>query len=317
MSNDTTDRTYQREGRLTIDDTVNEEEDFVEAQKAAGKDIIPVSPGYVNTDPRFTKQGEDIDGETEYFLLKVRTFESVVNAGEPGTSRELIKEFYQEISQLNQDRAMEGKASLHTGVISHKTRCSYANDLANELTMPGPDGETPEYRQQAIDRLCLEDEQVGEYVETMAAIQLGETSVEQLQKKGLGTYIRHETTVKKVLRKASADETRMVGCGGGSRMVLREQYQELVQEPGMGIQYNLGHSVNDCSVTETINTQSSYLGIDVPGCLEGIEQRRTELGAQIGPDDNNLIAMYTNFEHIFPRDPSKRLPIVPPEPEKQ
>ncbi len=236
--------------------------------------------------------------------------------GDAEGALEEIADFYGEAEDFEDDMIENGETNIQEANWATLSRNSYETYLVNRLVKRkkgerDEEGEpVPEFNQEVLNKLDLDDDYVTQRVKAIAALSLGKTA-DQVNAHEIRDVLKHVTVREQGTKELTREEFNKITCWAGSHYAIKEEYQNRSD-----VEYNIDsrHSTSHKVGTKTTK-QKTYAVLDSKiGELEtDITEYRKEKNKELGRHDQSLIRQYVNLSYIAPENPQAQLDIKPPE----
>lgn len=245
-------------------------------------------------------------GEKHIFLIPEKAKFYMANPGEDGKPLDALDEiadFYAECSDFEHELKLGGTFSVTQTNVSTLARNSYAVWAINQLVKQQQGSETPEWNEEELERLGVNDAYVSERLQGIAALMLGK-NVQDLQEAGLEDLLVHKTvqgTYKEILSEKEFDQ---ITCWAGSHYELKSEYRNA----GYDIErrHDTGHKKG-----WKISHEKEFSHLPSIEKLEQeIEEHRQNQGKEITRHDKALLRTLVNMKYITKEDATKQLDVI-------
>jgi len=216
-----------KEKKKTVFRQTPPEEALEEIQQ--GKKFIVVSD---NFDPSYIPLGYmliDMKYKSQSFktLVPQNLLFFLANPGEGDVDDALdeIGDFYDNVQDFEDDLLEENGDSVQSTNWAVKSRQTYLIYLINKLTKANEeDADTPEWNEETLTSLDLDDDYVARRVKAIAAVSLGKTA-EQVRNYGLGDVLRHITVNERKVEQLTRQEFDQITCWTGSHYEIKDEFR--------------------------------------------------------------------------------------------
>lgn len=216
-----------------------------------------------------------------------------------------IGDFYDNVQDFEDELLEENGESVQGTNWAVTARNAYETYLINKLTSPnGDDADKPEWHEETLKSLKLDDEYVARRVRAIAAVSLGKTA-EQVKDYNLGDVLKHVTINKRKVEQLTRNEFDQVTCWASSHYNLKEEFMN-----NSDVEYNIERRHDESyRVGQKITKKKDVQVLDakIPQLENEIEQHNSKNGRH----DRMLRRMYANLRYIAKEDPQKQLEIKP------
>ncbi len=284
---------------------INKGKKFIIVDETFNQAMIPL--GYMLIDMQYK-------GDSFRTLVPQQLLFYLANPGEGGVDDALdeISDFYSEIKDFEDEKLEGNGVSVQGANWAVTARNAYCTYLINKLTKANDENpDVPEWNEETLKELNLDDEYVAKRVRAISALCLGKTSEQELRKYNLGDVLRHVTINEQKVEQLTEEEFNNVACWAGSHYDIKEEYQN---NPNVTYKIDKRHD-RDHKAGEKIThkCESVVLDAKVADLEKEISEYRAGKNGEAGKHDEMLTRMYANISHIAPEDSSKQLVIIPPE----
>ncbi len=245
-------------------------------------------------------------GEKHIFLIPEKAKFFMANPGEDGKPLDALDEiadFYAECSDFEHELKLGGTFSVTQTNVSTLARNSYAVWTINQLVKQQRGSETPEWNEEELDRLGVNDPYIRNRLQGVAALMLGK-SAEDLQEAGLEDLLIHKTVQGSYKEILSDKEFNQITCWAGSHYELKPEYRNAGYD--IGRRHDMSHKKG-----WKISHEKEFSHL--PG-IEKLEQEigehREQQGKTMTRHDKALIRTYVNMKYITKEDPAKQLDVM-------
>ena len=227
-----------------------------------------------------------------------------------------ISDFYGEAEDYEDDMIENGATSVQEANWATLARSAYGTYLINKLvTTKGDDDGAPDFDDETLKQLDLDDKYVAERVKAIAALTLGK-NVGELKKYGIDSVLEHygvkidETSEIKndefyrITKKRFVNHwdknTKTMRCLADSHYDLRPEF------------------INDNEWDYDLRTMNktrkvvSGFNAKIAEIEDEIEKYRKEKHGEVGRHDKNLLRQYANLAYIAKENPKAQLDVMPP-----
>lgn len=275
---------------------------FIVVDNSFNQSNIPL--GYMLIDMRYKN-------ESFKTLVPQNLLFYLANPGEGNGDDALdeIGDFYNHVQDFEDELLEEHQDSVQGTNWAVAARKTYATYLINKLTKPNEeDPDHPEWNEDTLKSLDLEDDYVARRIKAIAAIALGKTA-EQVKDYQLGDILKHVTVNERKTEPLSKEEFDKITCWAGSHYEIKEEYKTNSEvEFDIERRHDLQHRVG----TKTTKQQNvAVLDARIDQLEKEIVQYRQGQGHSVGRHDQMLLRMYTNLRYIAKEDPYRSLEIKP------
>lgn len=283
-------------------------------QIKAGKKFIPVEQAfdvaYLPDDYMLI----DVQYKGESFKtvvpMSVMIYMSNPGEGDLDDALDEISDFYDEVKDFEEENIANGDTSVQGTNWAVTARSSYRTYLTNKLTRASEaDVDVPEWNEDALAGLDLNDDYVMQRVRAMAAVALG-LNVEQVKSYNVGDVLKHVTVNERKVETLTREEFDKITCWAGSHYEIKDEFRgrddteyEIEYRHDRG--YKVGKKIIKKQDVEVFDARIDDLEAE-------IETYRREKHGDIGRHDRSLIRQYANIGFIAKEKPDAQLPLIPP-----
>jgi len=275
---------------------------FVVVSDNFDSNYIPL--GYMLIDMRYKRESFKtlVPQNLLYFLANP-------GEGDVDTALDEIGDFYDDVQEFEDDLLEENGDSVQGTNWAVTARQAYVTYLINKLTKASEDdADIPEWNDEILKSLDLQDDYVARRVKAIAAVSLGKTA-EQVRSYGLGDVLKHITVNERKTESLTRQEFDQITCWAGSHYEIKDEYQH---NPNTDYDINYRHDRGHKVGTKTTHRQDvAVLDAKVDQLEDEIQQYRREKHGSLGRHDPMLTRMYTNLAHIAKENPKKQLELKP------
>lgn len=225
-----------------------------------------------------------------------------------------LADFYGEAEDFEDDMIERGNTSVQGANWATLSRDNYKTYLINKLVSHkrgerDKDGEpVPEFDQDALKVLDLNDDYVGQRVRAMAALMLDKKG-EELNKYDIKDVLKHVTISENRVEKLTQEEFKKITCWAGSHYEIKDEYRK---RDDVVYDIERRHNMNHMVGTKTIKkVEVAVLDRKVEDLEKEIEQHRIKKHGEVGRHDAALIRTYANLAYIAKEDPNAQLDVYP------
>lgn len=223
-----------------------------------------------------------------------------------------ISDFYDEIRDFEDNLLEDNDKSVQGTNWAVLARNAYETYLINKLTEAGEDPDKPEFNEDVLKELGLDDKYVNERVKAIAALALGK-SPDEIRRYGVDSVLKHVTVRGRTEKSITREEFDNIACWAGSHYEIKDEFRNNPDtEYRIEHRHDQGHRAG---VKITHQRHEKFLDANVCGLEKDIESHRLERHGLAGRHDANLIRMYANIAHIAKENPRAQLLIQPKEKE--
>ena len=216
-----------------------------------------------------------------------------------------IADFYDNVRDFEDDLLEENGDSVQGTNWAVTARSAYCTYLINKLTKSNEDdSDIPEWNEETLNSLCLDDDYIEKRVKAMAAVCLEKTA-EQVRNYGLGDVLKHITVNERKVEQLTREEFDRVACYAGSHYEIKEEFRN-----NPNVEYRIERH-NQAGTKITKKRDVPVLDARIDDLEREIEQRRLENKGDVGRHDKMLTRMYANLRYIAKENSGKQLEIMP------
>ena len=256
----------------------------------------PVPLGYMLIDMKYR------DGSFKTLVPQNLLF-FLANPGEGSIDDALdeIGDFYGNVEEFEDGLLEENGESVQGTNWAVTARNAYTTYLINKLI--NSDEKGPEWNEETLKSLNLEDDYVGRRVKAIAAVALGKTA-EQVRNYNLGDILKHVTINQRKIEQLTSQEFDKITCWTGSHYEIKGEYKH---KDDVEYEIDYRHDTNHKSGKKITNKQDVHvLDAKINELEDEIEKYKEN-----GRHDKMLRRMYVNLRYIAKEDPQKQLEIKP------
>ena len=222
-----------------------------------------------------------------------------------------ISDFYGEAEDYEDDMIENGATSVQEANWATLARSAYGTYLINKLvTTKGDDDGAPDFDDETLKQLDLDDKYVAERVKAIAALTLGK-NVGELKKYGIDSVLKHVTIRDNKTEKLTRAEFDKITCWAGSHYEIKEEYKG--DNDGIEYQIDRLHSRGHKEGIKIIKKRDiQVLDSKIVELEDEIEKYRKEKHGEVGRHDKNLLRQYANLAYIAKENPKAQLDVMPP-----
>lgn len=279
---------------------------FVIVDDDFSQSFIPL--GYMLIDMRYKD-------ESFKTLVPQNLLYFLANPGEGDVDDALdeIADFYKEVEDYEDENLEKNGTSVQGTNWAVTARSAFQTYLINKLTKAGNDNpDVPEWNDDALKELNLDDDYVAKRVRAIAALCLGKTTESDLKKYDLGDVVKHVTINERKVEQLSREEFDKITCWAGSHYDIKEEYRH---KPD--VDYSIDHRHDQShKVGQKISHKRDTIVLDsrIDELENEIDDYRIQKNAGnggCGRHDRQLLRMYANINYIAKENASKQLEIKP------
>ena len=222
-----------------------------------------------------------------------------------------ISDFYGEAEDYEDDMIENGATSVQEANWATLARSAYGTYLINKLvTTKGDDDGAPDFDDETLKQLDLDDKYVAERVKAIAALSLGKNQ-EEIKKYGIDSVLKHVTIRDNKTEKLTRAEFDKITCWAGSHYEIKEEYKG--DNDGIEYQIDRLHSRGHKEGIKIIKKRDiQVLDSKIVELEDEIEKYRKEKHGEVGRHDKNLLRQYANLAYIAKENPKAQLDVMPP-----